>query len=227
MTVINSTLLVLLGWALGLLGAPIVERIQRRYRAREIKDGLRVELVELRYTMASCVHLFRQRLATLDHATLEWLARIESLYSGPDKEPDMAPGLQGDVGPSPGRIGNAPSSRQETGSWDELETVPGILPSGTGSQLGTNFLPSLQQHLLQIKGQSRPLERRSRVSHMRQFDLTFDPSIGQGCQIVVMWFGKTWRADMRSSRPKQRSLPIGSLRLCQAAWNRWSRLTRA
>lgn len=183
MTVINSTLLVLLGWALGLLGAPIVERIQRRHRAREIKDGLRVELVELRFTMASCVHLFRQRLATLDHATLGWLIEIEASYSGPDKEPGMAPGLQAMLALTPGGLAAHLQAARKPAVGMSLKPYQASYLAAQVVNLGL-FLPSLQQHLLQIKD-NLDLWNVEVGFLMRQFDLTFDPSIGQGNLDVV------------------------------------------
>jgi hypothetical protein len=91
---LEATLLVVLGWLLGILAGPIGERIRRHYSASRLRKACLTELLELRYTMASGVYLFRSLLGTLDHDLLAWLEPIESQYEGPDKDPRLLSALQ-------------------------------------------------------------------------------------------------------------------------------------
>lgn len=84
---LDDALLVILGWALGLLGGPITDRIRRAYTARDLKKAVLAEIRELRYTMANCANQFAVKTGTLDHELLAWLEPIEKGYDGPDKQP--------------------------------------------------------------------------------------------------------------------------------------------
>jgi hypothetical protein len=148
----ESLKLLLLGWLLGILGGPISDRIRRRYSAHDLRKACITELLELRYTMASCVHLFRSRLGTLDRDLLEWLEPIEAQYEGPDKDPRALTGLQELKAMSPETLAAAMAASRANLSALSLKQYS---VSFLDSQLANlSILPfDLQQRLLQVKDQ--------------------------------------------------------------------------
>ena len=83
----EATLLVVLGWLLGIVGGPIAERIRRKYSANDLKKACLNELLNFRYSMASLVQLVHSKMGTLNHEILDWVEPIEQHYQGPDKDP--------------------------------------------------------------------------------------------------------------------------------------------
>jgi len=149
---LEPTLLVVLGWLLGILAGPISERIRRQYSANDLKRACLTELRELRYTMASCVQLFRSHIGTLDDELLEWLEPIESQYDGPDKDPRALALLHKLQGMTPQALSTSISAEKANPSALKLKQYA---VSFLDSQLGKlSILPvDLQQRLLQVKDQ--------------------------------------------------------------------------
>ena len=80
-----TVLLVLLGWLLGLLTAPIVERIRQHYRRRDVMRAITDELLGLRHTMAAASWRFYARRGDLSDAFIDKCLDIVDSYSGPDR----------------------------------------------------------------------------------------------------------------------------------------------
>src|ERR1035437_5389346 len=78
----QSLLLILFGWLLGLLAPAIQNRIRRKYRADELRNAIMVELNELKITMAMFAFLMWDHLAPLTDDQLSWLELAFRNYSG-------------------------------------------------------------------------------------------------------------------------------------------------
>jgi hypothetical protein len=72
MDVINSLLLVLLGWLLGLVGPAIQERIRRRYQHERIREAIVSELTQLREECASTTVTIEAKAGRLTKDLLTW-----------------------------------------------------------------------------------------------------------------------------------------------------------
>lgn len=81
----NSVLLIVLGWLLGLLAPAIVERIRKGHRSAELMRAIVSDLQELRYQMVCVSYLVRVRNGTLSKDWFDWFAPIALGYSGPNK----------------------------------------------------------------------------------------------------------------------------------------------
>ena len=172
----EATLLVVLGWLLGVLAGPIGDRIKRRYSASDLQAALLVEIRELRYTMASCVSLFSSRLGILDHDIIAWLEPIERDYNGPDKDPRaleyllklkaLAPAeLAAETAHQKGTLSGMSLKQYSTSFLDSQMPHLGILPM------------DLQQRLLRLKDDLDIFNQE--VAFLNgQFDLTFRGDLG-------------------------------------------------
>jgi hypothetical protein len=74
---------ILLGWLLGLLGPIIVGASQRRYREKEVREGILTELRDLRLRMAAAVYKLESRFGTYDRNLLQWLVTVFEAHTGP------------------------------------------------------------------------------------------------------------------------------------------------
>src|SRR5450759_2762978 len=83
----QSLLLVLFGWLLGLLAPAIQERIRQKYRADELRNAIAVELNELKIMMALISFLMWNHLAPLTDDQLDWLESAVRNYNGPAVNP--------------------------------------------------------------------------------------------------------------------------------------------
>jgi hypothetical protein len=72
----------LLGWTLGLIGPPIVEKIKSYFRRREVAAALRVELEDLQFRLATTSLLFIISYGNLDKKFLNWVQPILENYAG-------------------------------------------------------------------------------------------------------------------------------------------------
>lgn len=80
----SDVLLILLGWLLGTLSPGLGRAILRGYRRRELKAGFAKECVELRFTLAAALHLYRSNRRELDEATVALVKPIFLSYPGVD-----------------------------------------------------------------------------------------------------------------------------------------------
>jgi hypothetical protein len=79
----QSVLLVLFGWLLGLLAPAIQDRIRQKYRAGELGNAIKGELSELKIKMALVSYLMWHHLGPLTDDQLGWLESILRGYHGP------------------------------------------------------------------------------------------------------------------------------------------------
>jgi len=82
-------LMLLLGWLLGLLAAPITDRIRRGYRRKDLIQAVVHELLGLQYTMILVAYMLRSRSAELPDAFLDFILPIAERYHGLDRHDEM------------------------------------------------------------------------------------------------------------------------------------------
>lgn len=83
---LQPVLMVLLGWALGLLTPAIAERIHRGYRRKDLMQAVVDELRGLQYTMAFVAYLIRSRNADVPDSFLDLVIPILENHQGPDRD---------------------------------------------------------------------------------------------------------------------------------------------
>jgi hypothetical protein len=170
-----------LGWLLGLLSLPIGDAIRRRYERRQLIAALKAELVELRYTMALVADNMRSTTGTRDDAFLGWLESTVVAYTGADPEqPKFLAAL---------RLlkkqlaGATPPKRTAATSGLNLKTYD--LPFLDSQVHRLSICPmAFQQQVLQIKAQLDLFNSETDFL-MRQFELTFNPSLDAGNRSIV------------------------------------------
>ena len=72
----QSLLLVVFGWLLGLLAPAIQDRIRQKYRAGELRSAIAGELSELKVKMALVSYLMWHHLEPLTDDQLGWLESV-------------------------------------------------------------------------------------------------------------------------------------------------------
>ncbi len=70
------------GWILGLFSPIIIDHIKKKRELDEIKQGLKVELDEIRYRLVGTVYLLASVYGPYDKELIEWLYSELKQYSG-------------------------------------------------------------------------------------------------------------------------------------------------
>ena len=91
---IETVLTILLGWLLGLLTAPIAERIRRPYRRRDLMRAVIDEMLGLQNVMAVVAHNIRVRRGEVSDAFLDEIIGIVEGYHGPDRSEGFLQGIR-------------------------------------------------------------------------------------------------------------------------------------
>jgi len=76
----ENILLIILGWLFGLLGAPIVSRIERRHKRNDLKAAIFSELKYLAVKLAAACQKIQMHLGVRDKSTLFWVKGIYEKY---------------------------------------------------------------------------------------------------------------------------------------------------
>jgi hypothetical protein len=178
MDVINSLLLVVLGWLLGLVGPAIQERIRRRYQSGRIRSAIISELTQLREQCASTTVTIETKAGRLSKDLLTWHRSVHGDHPLP------------------------PPLDQLTQITERLECVDDAVfaelalrlksPPGAGINLKELDLPYTKVKVTDLElfsesGRRRILEILSRIRIFNQivdesrffFKLTFDGGISQ------------------------------------------------
>jgi hypothetical protein len=83
---LQPVLLLLMGWAMGLLSPGIVERIRRKYRQRDVMQAVIDELHGLRFTMMWVAYTVRAHNCKVTDEFLDNILPIIDAYHGPDRD---------------------------------------------------------------------------------------------------------------------------------------------
>ena len=73
---------IVLGWLLGVLSPLITRHVERKRRRKEIGEGLRAEISNLRVRLAMTCFLVTLRYGDCDRAFLTWLKPLLERYEG-------------------------------------------------------------------------------------------------------------------------------------------------
>lgn len=76
----KELLFIAFGWLLGLLGAPIVTRIEKHYKREDFKKAIFSELKYLAIRLSSTCYKIQMHLGIRDKATLEWVKKVYEKY---------------------------------------------------------------------------------------------------------------------------------------------------
>jgi len=180
-----------MGWLLGLLSLPIGDAIRLRYERNRLAAAIKAELVELRYTMALVADNMRSATGTQDEAFLNWLDATVSDYTGADPEqPQFLAALRLLRSKLDGAI-----LPKRTSAASGLNLKQYDLPLLTSQVQKLSICSiSFQQQVLQIKAQL-DLFNADMSFLMRQYDLTFNPSLDAGNRAII-------RANLESGYAK-------------------------
>lgn len=85
---------IILGWLLGLLSPMIVDTIRKRYRKKEVRQGIITELSDLRLRMATAVYRFESHFGTYDRALVNWLIPILENHNSQTEIGDCLKGIK-------------------------------------------------------------------------------------------------------------------------------------
>ncbi len=86
---VNTVLLVLFGWLLGLLGSIVVDENRRRRRLTQIRDALVMELSEIRLKLAFTAYIMAMHFGTWDRDFLKWTKTVLDSYGGINADPEI------------------------------------------------------------------------------------------------------------------------------------------
>ncbi|HZT33485.1 MAG TPA: hypothetical protein VFA33_26595 [Bryobacteraceae bacterium] len=86
---LEPLLMLVLGWAMGLLSPTIVEKIRRRYKQRDLMNAVVDEFLGLQYTMTMVAWIHRARNAEVTDSFLDSIIPIIEQYKGPDRNEEM------------------------------------------------------------------------------------------------------------------------------------------
>lgn len=180
----QSLLLVLFGWLLGLLAPAIQDRIRQKYRAGELRQAIKVELDELRYTMALFAFLMWRHLAPLTDDQLVWLESVVRNYSGPAANPETLDAISSlrKMSERDRRQVFIQSQKPFTAPYPKEYAAP-FLAAHVGD---LSVLPvPFQAAALRIKGQVDILNQHVLLVQKRH-DKTFDSSLSQESREAIL-----------------------------------------
>lgn len=174
----ESVLLIVLGWLLGIIGPGIIERIKGKYRKDEIKKGIAVELSEFKFRMAGTAFLARSYIGEFERPFLEWLERIRKNYKGVYHEPKSGQSLDELLKLNNEQIKNvALLGKEKQGVGISIKTYSVPFLENNISAL-TLFKPPLQGKLLELQSQLSFFNQE--IGNMRFYDQTmFTPGISE------------------------------------------------
>ncbi len=81
-TVVQTILLLIVGWLLGLLSPSIINYIQDKKKATRMKESLLLEIAECQILMANIVYLIESKYIAINHKLFEDLIVIYKNYNG-------------------------------------------------------------------------------------------------------------------------------------------------
>ena len=171
--------LIFFGWLLGLLAPAISAWAASRKRTKEIREGIKTELTQLRYRLGSLALQVAIQLGTLDRPLIEWFKSLADTHKG--------------VGPIEGSLRSVVAKVLES----DDEQLAAVLSQAKGQEgvslifvrYGTPFLDSSLSQLSDLppKSHAKLLEIQAQVSFLHTLvdeanhlhHLTFDESIGE------------------------------------------------
>jgi hypothetical protein len=180
----QSLLLVLFGWLLGLLAPAIQDRIRQKYRAGELRNAIKGEFNEFKIRMALVSYLMWHHLGPLTDDQLDWLQSVLQGYHGPLANPASLEAILSlrKLSESNGREIFIQGQNPGTGPYPKEYTAP-FLAAHIGD---LSVLPvPFQAAALHIKGQIDVLNQHV-VFIQKRHDKTFDTSLSEANRQAVL-----------------------------------------
>ncbi len=82
MDIISTVIVLLLGWFLGLLTPSITNKIQEQKKAEKIKNGILIEIDELKILLASTIYQVESKFNGLSYELIDYLIPLYKNYNG-------------------------------------------------------------------------------------------------------------------------------------------------
>ncbi len=168
---------VAVGWIFGMASSLFFYWFERFRNRRDLKNGLKSELIENIPRMVMSVSSLKLKLGTLDHKHLNWARNTLLKYYSQEKIDELSPMMNKLLSQTPDELKKA--------SYDHK-----ILRAGKGTELRKFNLVFLENHLdrillLDIDSQKRIYNIQFRIDVVNQavdryffyFDKTFEPEI--------------------------------------------------
>jgi len=170
----KEALFIILGWLLGLLGVPIVSRIEKYYRRKDIKKAIFSELKNTEIRLAATYYKILMHLGIRDKSSLSWLKNIYEQHRA-DCPKDILEAME--------KILQAPDG--------QFNAVTSFLKAADNMSLGLKtfslpFTESILEHLsvFDTEFQKDIFEVRDKIGLLNEeienamfyFRLTFDPT---------------------------------------------------
>jgi len=178
----RDVILLLVGWLLGLLSPPLVDRIQRKYKQAEVRSAILNELRELQFTMMAFAFGVRTRMGKVDSEFLQWMTPIYERYRGSEEDKELVSRFQQlkALPPEQLRAVQAPLVSSFRGLSLKTYSVPYIEAQYASLSL---FKPAFQQRVLQVKAKLAAFNEEVAFL-MRQFELTFSTLSSENRAVV-------------------------------------------
>lgn len=173
---IESALLVGLGWMLGLLGGPISERMRRGRRRKELVGALNAELGEFRHLMAALAYRLRSQIGEVDQELIEWMLPFEREREGTRVDEISVKALEKLAQLPPEQLAAGQTNRVARGQSLSLKTYSLPLFESAVREM-TLLRPRPRQRMLAIREQIDLLNQEVPYLmglHARTFDASLD-----------------------------------------------------
>lgn len=176
--------LIFIGGLIGLLGRSIIDANKKKVQKREIQAGIKSELIDVQYRLASVVYSINSHYGTIDKNLLSWIFPIFKEYDGTYADGKLLEALESQLKLNEEQlvaIGKT-TKRSEFRALGLRKHATPFLDYHIGNL--SMFPISYQRHVLGIKAQLRFLNDLIEDSHL-YFRMTFEPNIGSNNYAAV------------------------------------------
>jgi hypothetical protein len=180
----EGALLVLLGWALGILGGPIAEYVRRAHRRKDVWNAVKAELMECRAMMSVIAYQLRSQIGEIDHQFLDWYLPIERAKEVTGSNPQRLHAIENLHKLTPEQLTQLHSNQVGQGSSLTLKTY--ALPLIDAGLLPELILlsPSIRREVLSIREQLGFINQ-DVPRMMALHDRTFDSSLTTANRVLI------------------------------------------
>ncbi len=173
-----NALYVMLGWVLGLFSHIILDHIKKNRELDEIKQGLKVELDEIRFRLVGTVYTLASHYGPYDKEVIEWLYSEFKQYSGTYRKDNTLKYLKSLLEIDNQQLADIQQRRRieksERGYHQKTYSLPFFDSKMSSIPLLDNELQNL---ILQIRSQINLLNQEIEQVQF-YFKLTFDSNLG-------------------------------------------------
>ena len=169
----KEILYIIFGWLLGLLGQPVILRIERHFKRKDVKIAIFSELKNLAVRLAATCYKIQSNLGITDRTKLTWVKNVHEKYRIDGK--DMVESLDKVLEMTDEQINAMASSRKAPeGICISLKKHSLPFIESISEQISV-FEPKFQKEIFEIQAQVNILNEEIENA-MYSYRLTFDPS---------------------------------------------------